>query len=85
MSRIDIPGGLYAIFSTSPSDGYIQAIQETWNNILVHWLPHSEFELDEARPDFEYYDHRDHGWYFEGKAQMDICIPIRQREQEIQK
>ena len=86
MTRIDITGGLYAIFSTPPAaDSYIQTAQDTWNNIFLHWLPQSEFEYDETRYDFEYCDLRDHGWYFGGKLQIDICIPIRQREEEIRK
>lgn len=83
MRRTDIPGGLYAIFSTPPVDDYIQTIQDTWNKIFQNWLPASEFEFDESRPDFEYYDHRDHRWYFGGKVQMDICIPIKQKQDEI--
>ena len=27
----------------------------------------------------------DHGWYFGGKLQIDICIPIRQKKEEMQK
>lgn len=78
--------GLYAIFTTPPIDQwqrerYVQTIQDTWNDILLKWLPNSEFEYDETRKDFEYYDFRDHGWYFNGKRQMDICIPICQREE----
>ena len=45
----------------------------------------SEFEYDETRQDFEYYDHRDHCWYFGGKLQIDIYIPICQREEEQRK
>jgi len=76
--------GLYAVFSTTLTpieqhDQYTQTIKNTWNDILTKWLPNSEFEYDETRTDFEYYDHRDHGWYFENKRQMDIYIPIRQR------
>ena len=86
MTRMDIGGGLYAIFSTPPAAGsYIQAAQDTWNAIFLHWLPQSEFEFDETRHDFESHDHRDHGWYFGGKLQIDICIPIRQREGELRK
>lgn len=85
MTRIDIIGGLYAIFSTTPADSYIQIAQDTWNDIFLNWLPQSEFEYDETRRDFEYHDHRDHGYYFGGKLQIDICIPIRQREEEIRK
>lgn len=85
MTRVDIIGGLYAIFSTTPADSYIQIAQDTWNDILLNWLPQSEFEYDETRHDFEYHDLRDHGCYFGGKLQIDICIPIRQRKEELQK
>ena len=78
--------GLYAVFTTRPVDQwhreeYVKTIQALWKDILLTWLPNSEFEYDETRKDFEYYDYRDHGWYFDGKRQMDICIPIRQREE----
>jgi len=78
--------GLYAVFSTPPvpfeqHDNCAQVIRETWNDILTNWLPNSEFEYDESRKDYEYYDYRDHGHYFGNKRQMDICIPIRQREE----
>lgn len=86
MTRVDIAGGLYAIFPTPPvADSYIQVAQDTWNEIFLNWLPQSEFEFDETRHDFEYHDQRDHGWYFGGKLQIDICIPIRQREEEVRK
>ena len=86
MPRVDIAGGLYAIFSTPPAaDSFIQAAQDTWNEIFLHWLPQSEFEYDKTRRDFSYHDRRDHGQYFGGKLQIDICIPIRQREEEIKK
>ena len=69
MTRVDIPGGLYAVFSTPPSAGdYIQAAQDTWTAALLDWLPQSEFEFDEARQEFEYHDKRDHGLYFGGNC-----------------
>ena len=78
MTRLDITGGLYAIFPTPPAeDSYIQSAQDTWNHIFLQWLPQSEFEYDDTRYDFEYHDERDHGLYFGGKLQIDICIPIR--------
>ncbi len=79
--------GLYAIFSTPPvvpfdqHEQFARLIQDTWNDIFLKWLPNSEFEYDETRRDFEYYDYRDHGWYFDNNRQMDIYIPIRQREE----
>ncbi len=85
MASVEI-SGLYAVFSTPPvpfeqHDRCAQVIQDMWNDILTKWLPNSEFEYDETRKDFEFYDYRDHGWYFENRRQMDICIPIRQREE----
>jgi len=86
MTQVDIAGGLYAIFSTPPAaDSFVQAAQDTWNEIFLNWLPQSEFEYDDTRRDFSYHDERDHGWYFGGKLQIDICIPIRQREEEVRK
>ena len=86
MTKVDIVGGLYAIFSTPPTaDSFVQTAQDTWNEIFLKWLPQSEFEYDDTRRDFSYHDERDHGWYFGGKLQIDICIPIRQREEEIRK
>ncbi|MCK5128266.1 MAG: AraC family transcriptional regulator [Clostridiales bacterium] len=85
MTQVDVAGGLYAIFSTPPADDFIPVAQDTWNEIFFHWLPQSEFEYDETRRDFTYHDYRDHGRYFGGKSQIDICIPIRQREEEMRK
>lgn len=83
MTQVDIAGGLYAIFSTPPAEDFVQAAQDTWNEIFLHWLPQSEFKYDETRRNFSYHDYRDHGRYFGGKEQIDICIPICQREEEI--
>ena len=86
MTKVDIAGGLYAIFSTPPTADLLdQVVQDTFNDIFLHWLPQSEFEYDDTRRDFSYHDFRDHGWYFGGKLQIDFCIPIRQREEEIRK
>jgi len=86
MTKIDVAGGLYAVFSTPPAADIVdQPVQDTWNEIFLSWLPQSEFEYDDTRRDFSYHDHRDHGWYFGGKLQIDFCIPIRQREEETRK
>jgi len=77
--------GLYAIFPTPPvtfeHEIFAKAIEDTWNDIFTKWLPNSEFEYDEERKDFEFYDERDHGHYFGNKRQMDIYIPIRMNEE----
>jgi AraC family transcriptional regulator len=71
-------GGLYAVFTTPLVDEeqYEQSIHNTWKQILDQWLPGSEYEYDDMRVCYEYYDERDHG----DTAQMDICIPIRKRK-----
>lgn len=81
MLRMDLPGGLYAVFTTPkvPEARYTGSIRETWKDILLGWLPGSEYEYDEERRDFEYYDARDHAWEHGGFVQMDICIPVRKR------
>ena len=78
MRKVDMPGGLYAVFTTPkvPNEQYPQSIADTWENILTGWLPGSQYAYDDARLDFEAYDERDHG----DIVQMDICIPIRQRK-----
>ena len=78
--------GLYAIFSTpfvpfEQNEQFAQAIRDTWQYIFAEWLPDSEFEYDESRKDFEYYDHKSHGWYFDCQKQGEIYIPIRQRDE----
>ncbi|MCL2362080.1 MAG: AraC family transcriptional regulator [Defluviitaleaceae bacterium] len=73
-------------FPTPPTGDLLdQVVQDTWNDIFLHWLTQSEFEYDDTRRDFSYHDYRDHGWYFGGKLQIDFCIPIRQREEEMRK
>ncbi len=73
-----IPGGLYAVFTTPQvsEEQYVQSIQDTWREILDNWFPQSEYEHDGTREEYEYYDLRDHG----DRPQMDICIPVRKRE-----
>jgi AraC family transcriptional regulator len=78
--------GLYAVFQTPPvSEKFAQTIRETWNGVLTQWLPGSEFEYDETRKDFEYHDYRAHGWFFGGKDQIDLCIPIRLKAEAAQR
>lgn len=70
-------GGMYAVFTTPRVDEgqYVQTIHDTWKAILENWLPNSDYEYDNTRKEYEYYDERDHG----DTAQMDICIPIRKQ------
>jgi len=79
MYKHKIKGGLYAIFTTAlvAENEYAPSIRETWKQALNKWLPESEYEFDETREAYEYYDERDHYWQTDGKQQMDICIPLR--------
>jgi hypothetical protein len=54
----------------------LESIADTWTKILPHWIPDSQYEYNETRLDYEFYDERDHG----DIAQMDIFIPIRNRK-----
>lgn len=77
MRKVDIPGGLYAVFTTPEVsyEQYSQSIADTWAQALTRWLPESPYEYDDTRLGFESYDERDHG----DMVQMDICIPIGER------
>ena len=80
MFEMKMPGGLYAKFTTPLVEGskHIQAVRDTWKNVFDNWLPSSEYEFDEIRYDFEYYDERDH-LPPDGMAQIDIYIPVQKR------
>ena len=80
-----MPGGLYAKFTTPlvESSKHIQAVRDTWKTAFDNWLPASEYEFDETRYDFEYYDERDHSWQNNDMAQMDIYIPIQKSKHEL--
>jgi AraC family transcriptional regulator len=81
MYRMEMPGGLYAKFTTPfvESSKYTQSVRDTWKVALDNWLPVSEYEFDETRYDFEYYDKRDHVYQGKDLQQMDIYIPIKKR------
>jgi AraC family transcriptional regulator len=81
MHKMEMPGGLYAKFTTplARSSKYTQSIRDTWKVALDNWLPTSEYEFDETRYDFEYYDKRDHIYQGKDTQQMDIYIPIKKR------
>ena len=78
--RHEIPGGLYAVFTTplAGDDTQLVAMQDTWKYILEDWLPESEYEYDDTRLDYEYHDERAHSdWRDDGKCCTEIRIPIR--------
>lgn len=84
MFKMELPGRLYARFTTPLIEEakYTKAIRDTWKVALESWLPFSEYEFDEMRNDFEYYDERDHFYHDRGLQQMDIFIPIQKQKQK---
>jgi AraC family transcriptional regulator len=70
-----LPGALYAVFTTPPADGdgFVSAIQGTWNYIYSEWFPSSGYEFDGKGVDFELYDER---CMAETGKVIDICIPV---------
>lgn len=72
-----VPGGLYGIFSTPPTEeNFAQSVVDTWQYIFEVWLPNSGYTLDPNGLDYEFYDERCHG----APYSMDICIPLVRKE-----
>lgn len=80
MTSMDMPGGVYAKFTTPLVKGpqYAESIRNTWKAVFDDWFPKSGYMFDEGRYDFEYYDERDHN---EDGQQMDIYVPVRKRQE----
>lgn len=76
-----VPAAEYAVFTTPlvEEEDFVTSIQGTWNYILQEWFPVSGYEVDDTKPDFEFYDERCHGWDHE-KLQMEIYIPVKARK-----
>lgn len=84
MMTITVPEAEYAVFTT-PSlkeipadqsdniDPFSTAIKQTWKYIFNEWFPASNYEFDETKMDFEFYDERCHD--FED-AVMEIYVPV---------
>ncbi|WP_097028367.1 AraC family transcriptional regulator [Clostridium peptidivorans] len=77
MYKLEVPSGTYAVFTTPqvPDEDFVSSIEGTWKYILEQWLPNSEYELDESKPDFEFYDERCHPWEYD-KLCMEIYVPV---------
>lgn len=86
MVRVEIPEAKYAVFTTMPCDtsnntveennNFQSAIQQTWNYIFEEWFPKSDYEYDDDKHDFEYYDERCH---FRTDTVMDIYVPVKDK------
>ncbi|WP_027631496.1 AraC family transcriptional regulator [Clostridium hydrogeniformans] len=78
MYKLEIPSATYAVFTTPPvhEDEFVSSIKGTWTYILQHWFPNSQYEIDESKLDFEYYDEHCHPSEYD-KISMQIYIPIK--------
>nr|WP_313073453.1 effector binding domain-containing protein [Lacrimispora sp.] len=78
-----MPEAEYAIFTTPPinslpteqiyDDPLSIAVKETWRYIFNEWSPNSNYEFDETKMDFEFYDERCHDVEH---VVMEIYVPI---------
>lgn len=78
MYKLEIPAATYAVFTTPEvsEEEFVDSIKGTWSYILQQWFPNSQYEIDESKFDFEYYDEHCHPWEFD-KVSMKIYIPIK--------
>ena len=78
MYKLEIPAATYAVFTTPEvsEEEFVDSIKGTWNYILQQWFPNSQYEIDESKFDFEYYDEHCHPWEYD-KVSMKIYIPIK--------
>lgn len=77
MYTLEVPKATYAVFTTPTveDENFVVSIEGTWKYILEEWLPNSDYEIDDSKLDFEFYDERCHPWEYE-KLSMDIYVPI---------
>lgn len=54
MEKYDLPGGKYLVFEHK---GHVSKTPDTFEYIYGTYLPKSDYEKDNSRPDFEYYSH----------------------------
>lgn len=75
-----IPGGRYLVVTTPPVDmlkseeELAEVVRRVWKYLFEQWFETAEYEIDETREAFEYYDERCH---YRKDAVMDIYIPVR--------
>ncbi len=78
MYTLEVQPATYAVFTTpdvSTCD-FQDSIKGTWKYILEEWFPNTPYEIDDTKPDFEFYDERCHPWVYE-KVHMYIYIPVK--------
>lgn len=87
MIKIEVPEAEYAVFTTPTVDltkaGIYQnnpladVVKATWKYIFEEWFPNSEYNYDESKVDFEFYDERCHS---RSDAIMEIYIPVVKKQ-----
>jgi AraC family transcriptional regulator len=82
MITVEIPEAEYAVFTTLPVDctkdenEFAKMIKDTWKYIFEEWFSKCEYEYDEDKFDFEYYDERCHA---RPDTVMDIYVPVKKK------
>lgn len=75
-----ISGGTYLVVTTPPvnmkveEEALAKMVRKVWKYLFLQWSERVEYEFDETREAFEYYDERCH---FCSDAVMEIYVPIR--------
>jgi len=88
MITIEVPPAKYAVFTTNPVDysrangkegkkEFVKAIRSAWQYIFQEWFRNSQYEYDEEKMDFEFYDERCH---FKPDTVMEINVPIKEKK-----
>ncbi|MBO4360099.1 MAG: GyrI-like domain-containing protein [Eubacteriaceae bacterium] len=83
-TRVEIPGGLFAVFTTPGLDmtaegstEFLFQIMDLWEEIYDEWLEENgEYELDETRYAYEFYGQASND---NKNIKMDIILPVRKR------
>jgi AraC family transcriptional regulator len=87
MITVEVPEATYAVFTTVPVDtseangdgdsDFSKAIKATWKYIFEDWFPNSNYQYDESKLDFEFYDERCHS---RPDTVMEIYVPITEKK-----
>ena len=80
MYTLEVPPATYAVFTTPNvcTDNFADSVKGAWKYILEEWFPNSPYEIDDALPDFEFYNEKCHPWEYE-KVHMYIYVPIKSK------
>lgn len=89
MITLEVPEATYAIFTTPPVDFTVggsneksnkeqfpKVIRQTWKYIFQEWFAESDYDYDETKLDFEFYDERCH---FRSDTVMEIYVPVKMK------